>query len=217
MKFFLDSATISEIKDLSSYGIIDGVTTNPSIIAKEGKDIKKLVREICTIIKGDVSVEVAATEFSEMINEGNKLADIAENVVIKLPITWDGIKACNYFTNRGKKVNMTLCFSLTQALTAAKAGATYVSPFIGRMDDIAQDGFMLIRNIVTVFSNYPNLNTKVLAASIRHVQHLREVALIGADIATMPAKVIKQLLTHPLTDKGLEAFLKDWTISGLKI
>jgi transaldolase len=217
MKFFLDSANIDEIKELSDFGIIDGVTTNPSIIAKAGQDIFKLVKEICKAVPGDVSAEVASIEYAGMIDEGKRLSDIAENVVIKLPTTWEGIKACNYFAERGKKVNMTLCFSVTQALTAAKAGAEYISPFIGRIDDSGHDGLNLIEEIVTVYSNYPALNTKVLAASIRHVQHLREVSLIGADVATMPAKVIKQLLNHPMTDLGLEGFLKDWQQSGLKI
>jgi transaldolase len=217
MKFFLDSANIDEIKELAGFGIIDGVTTNPSIIAKAGQDIFKLVKEICRTVPGDVSAEVASIEYNGMVDEGKRLSDIAENVVIKLPATWEGIKACNYFAERGKKVNMTLCFSVTQALTAAKAGAEYISPFIGRIDDSGHDGLNLIEEIVTVYSNYPALNTKVLAASIRHVQHLREVSLIGADVATMPAKVIKQLLNHPMTDLGLEGFLKDWQQSGLKI
>jgi transaldolase len=217
MKFFLDSANINEIKELSEYGIIDGVTTNPSLIAKAGQDIFKLVKEICRLVPGDVSVEVASIEYEGMIEEGSKLKDIAENVVIKLPTTWEGIKACSYFANKGQKVNMTLCFSVTQALTAAKAGAEYISPFIGRIDDSGHNGLGLIEEIVAVYSNYPQLQTKILAASIRHVQHLREVALIGADVATMPAKVIKQLLTHPMTDIGLEGFLNDWKQSGLKI
>jgi transaldolase len=217
MKFFIDSANINEIEELSHYSIIDGVTTNPTLIAKTGQDIFGLIKKICEIIPGDVSAEVASTEYKAMINEGMRLKDIAENVVIKLPITWDGIKACSYFAEQNIKVNMTLCFSVTQALTAAKAGATYVSPFVGRIDDSGHDGLNLLREIVATYSNYPALHTKILAASIRHVQHLREAALIGADVATMPAKTIKQLISHPMTDIGLETFVNDWKQSGLKI
>jgi transaldolase len=221
MQFFLDTANVNEIKELAEYGIIDGVTTNPTILAKtgikDGENVFKLVKDICEIVPGDVSVEVASTEYEEMIKEGDKLSNIAENIVIKLPTTWHGIKACNYFSNKGQKTNLTLCFSVTQALVAAKAGATYISPFIGRIDDSGHNGLNLIEEIVTAYDNYPYLQTKILAASIRHTQHLREVALMGADVATMPAKVIKDLLKHPMTDIGLEAFVMDWKNSGLKI
>ncbi len=204
MQFFLDTANIQEIQELSEYGIIDGVTTNPSILAKAGEDIFKLIKNICNIVPGDVSVEVASTEYQEMIEEGERLSLIAENIVIKLPTTWDGIKACKYFSSKGQKTNLTLCFSVTQALVAAKAGATYISPFIGRIDDSGHNGLNLIEEIATAYDNYPTLQTKILAASIRHTQHLREVALLGADVATMPAKVIKDLLKHPMTDIGLK-------------
>lgn len=210
MKFFVDTADINEIKELASTGLLDGVTTNPSLIMKSGRDFIEVIKEICDIVPGDVSAEVVSMDFEGMLEEAKKLRKIAKNVVIKLPLTWDGIKACKYLSDDGTKVNVTLCFSANQAILAAKAGATYISPFVGRLDDIGQDGLELISDICTVYEQYPDFQTEVLVASIRHPIHLLESAKMGAHVATLPAKVIKQLFNHPLTDKGLEAFMEDW-------
>jgi transaldolase len=214
MKFFIDTANLDEIKEANELGLIDGVTTNPSLVAKEGDvDFKDHVKKICDIVKGDVSAEVTSLDTEGMLSEGREYAKIAENVVIKVPLTLDGLKACRTFREEGTKVNVTLCFSAAQALLAAKAGATYISPFIGRLDDVGQDGMVLIRDIVQIYDNY-GFATEVLAASIRHPMHIVDCALAGADVATIPFKVIRQLVKHPLTDKGLEGFLSDWKKSG---
>ncbi|QQS33078.1 MAG: fructose-6-phosphate aldolase [Acidobacteriota bacterium] len=214
MKFFIDTANLNEIKEASELGLIDGVTTNPSLVAKEGDvDFAEHIRKICELVDGDVSAEVTALDADGMLAEGRELAKIAHNVVIKCPLTLEGLKATRIFRAEGTKVNVTLCFSAAQALLAAKAGATYISPFIGRLDDISQDGMQLIRDIVQIYDNY-GFATEVLAASIRHPMHIVDCALAGADVATIPFKVIKQLVSHPLTDKGLEAFLADWHKSG---
>jgi len=217
MKIFLDSANIDEIREINDLGIIDGITTNPSLIAKNKYDFRSTIADICSLINADVSVEVIANDFKTMIIQANSLLEIADNVVIKLPITWDGLKACKQISKEGRKVNMTLCFSPNQALLAAKAGATYISPFIGRLDDIGQNGIELIRDIRQIYDNYDGLDTKILAASIRSPNHVYLSALYGADIATVSAKIIKQLLDHPLTSSGLEIFNKDWSESGLNI
>ena len=214
MKFFIDTANLDEIKEAVELGLIDGVTTNPSLVAKEGDvDFKKHIAKICKLVKGDVSAEVTALDTAGMLKEGRELAKIANNVVIKVPLTLDGLKACRTFRAEGTKVNVTLCFSAAQALLAAKAGASYISPFIGRLDDIAQDGMQLIRDIVQIYDNF-GFATEVLAASIRHPMHIVDCALAGADVATIPFKVITQLVKHPLTDKGLEGFITDWKKSG---
>jgi transaldolase len=210
MKFFVDTADVNEIQELASTGLLDGVTTNPSIIAKSGRNFLEVIKEICTIVPGDVSAEVIATQCDDMLKEADTLRKLADNVVIKLPLTWDGIKACKRLTDEGTKVNVTLCFSANQALLAAKAGATYISPFVGRLDDIGQNGMDLIEDICTIYENYSNLNTQVLVASIRNPIHLMESAKMGAHVATLPPSIIRQLFHHPLTDKGLAAFLKDW-------
>ncbi len=216
MKFFIDTANLDEIKEANELGLIDGVTTNPSLVAKEGKvDFKKRIAEICEIIKGDVSAEVTALDTKGMLKEGRELAKIASNVVVKCPLTWDGLKATRIFRDEGTKVNVTLCFSASQALLAAKAGASYISPFIGRLDDVSENGMQLIHDIVQIYDNY-GFETEVLAASIRHPLHIVDCALAGADVATVPFKVLKQLVQHPLTDKGLTAFLDDWKKSGRK-
>jgi transaldolase len=216
MKFFIDTANLDEIREANELGLIDGVTTNPTLVAKEGDiDFKKRIAEICDIVKGDVSAEVTALDTEGMLNEGRELAKIAPNVVVKCPLTLDGLKATRQFRAEGTKVNVTLCFSAAQALLAAKAGATYISPFIGRVDDTATDGMTLIRQIVQIYDNY-GFATEVLAASIRHPMHIVDCALAGADVATIPFKVIQQLVKHPLTDKGLEGFLSDWKKSGRK-
>ena len=214
MKFFIDTANLDEIKEANELGMIDGVTTNPSLVAKEGDvDFKEHIAKICAIVEGDISAEVTALDTEGMLREGRELAKIADNVVIKVPLTLDGLKACRTFRAEGTKVNVTLCFSAAQALLAAKAGASYISPFIGRLDDIGQDGMDLIRDIVQIYDNY-GFATEVLAASIRHPMHIVDCALAGADVATIPFKVITQLVKHPLTDKGLEGFLTDWKKSG---
>lgn len=216
MKFFIDTANLDEIKEANEMGLIDGVTTNPSLIAKEGKvDFKKHIAKICKITPGDVSAEVTALDAEGMLKEGREYAKIAPNVVIKCPLTLDGLKATRTFRDEGTKVNVTLCFSPAQALLAAKAGATYISPFVGRLDDIGQNGMSLISDIVQIYENY-NFSTEVLVASIRHPMHIVESALLGAHVATIPFKVIQQLVKHPLTDKGLESFLSDWKKSGRK-
>lgn len=217
MKFFIDSAEIAEIKEIAAYGLLDGVTTNPSLIAKSGRDFKEVIAEICQVVAGPVSAEVAATDYENMVREGEILAKIAKNVCIKLPMTLDGIKACKYFSDKGIKTNVTLCFSAAQAILAAKAGATFVSPFVGRLDDIGQDGLSLIGEICAIFANYENFKTEVLVASIRNPIHITESAKMGAHVATIPGKVLKQLISHPLTDKGLETFVKDWSATGQKI
>lgn len=217
MKFFIDSAEIAEIKEIAAYGLLDGVTTNPSLVAKSGRDFKEVIAEICSIVSGPVSAEVTATKAEDMIKEGEILSKIAKNVCIKLPMTLDGLKACKYFSDKGIKTNVTLCFSSAQAILAAKAGATFVSPFVGRLDDIGQDGLSLIEEICEIYSNYPEFKTEVLVASIRNPVHITQAARLGADVATIPGKVLKQLISHPLTDKGLEIFAKDWEKTGQKI
>ncbi|WP_150523717.1 fructose-6-phosphate aldolase [Roseibium sediminis] len=216
MKFFVDTADTAEIKELASTGLLDGVTTNPSLIAKSGRQFKEVIAEICEITDGDVSAEVAATDFATIMKEAHELKKIADNVVIKLPLTFDGLKACKHLTDEGTKTNVTLCFSANQALLAAKAGATYISPFIGRLDDIHLDGLELIREIRVIYDNY-DFNTEILAASIRTANHVRDCAIIGADVATVPPATLKALVKHPLTDKGLEAFLADWAKTGQSI
>lgn len=214
MKFFLDTANLDEIREATEMGLIDGITTNPSLVAKEGNiDFKEHVAKICEMVKGDVSVEVTALDTEGMLREGREYATIAPNVVVKCPLTLDGLKATRSFRDEGTKVNVTLCFSAAQALLAAKAGASYISPFIGRLDDVATNGMQLILDIVQIYENY-GFATEVLAASIRHPMHIVDCALAGADVATMPFKVMQQLVKHPLTDKGLEAFLADWKKSG---
>ena len=217
MKFFADTADIDAIRDLNELGLIDGVTTNPSLILKSGRDITEVTKEICDVVDGPVSAEVVSTDYDNMMREAAKLAQIADNICIKLPLTLDGLRACKALTSQGHKTNVTLCFSANQALLAAKAGATYVSPFIGRLDDINIDGCALIEEIRTVFDNYPDLQTEILAASVRTANHVKEVAMIGADVATAPPDVIKGLVKHPLTDKGLAQFLADWEKTGQSI
>ena len=216
MKFFVDTADVGEIRELNELGLIDGVTTNPSLIMKSGRDIREVTKEICSIVDGPVSAEVAATEYDAMMKEAAVLAKIADNICIKLPLTLDGLKACRALTSDGHQTNVTLCFSANQALLAAKAGATFISPFIGRLDDMGIDGMDLIREIRQIYDNY-GFETEILAASIRTVNHVKEAALIGADVATIPASTIKALVKHPLTDKGLEAFLADWKKTGQTI
>ena len=216
MKFFVDTAIIEEIRELNDLGLVDGVTTNPSLILKSGRDIIDVTKEICSLVDGPVSAEVTANDFDGMMRQADILSKIAENICIKLPLTWEGLKACKALTTKGLKTNLTLCFSANQALLAAKAGATYVSPFIGRLDDIGLNGIDLIGEIRTIFDNY-NFTTKVLAASIRTVNHVKEAALIGADVATIPPSIMKILVKHPLTDKGLDIFLKDWAKTGQDI
>ncbi|KEP68074.1 fructose-6-phosphate aldolase [Thioclava sp. BHET1] len=216
MKFFVDTADTAAIKELNDLGMVDGVTTNPSLILKSGRDILEVTKEICDMVAGPVSAEVVATEAKQMIEEGNKLAKIAPNITIKVPLTWDGLTACKAFASEGHMVNVTLCFSAAQALIAAKAGATFISPFIGRLDDINLDGMQLIEDIRTIYDNY-DYKTEILAASIRSVNHITDAARIGADVITAPPNVIKAMANHPLTDKGLAQFLKDWDATGQKI
>jgi len=217
MKFFVDTADVDAIRELHEIGLLDGVTTNPSLVAKSGRDFKDVVREICELLPGlPVSAEVAATDFDGMMAEGRVLADLADNVVVKIPLTFPGLKACRHMTEAGIRTNVTLCFSAVQALLAAKAGATYISPFIGRLDDINLDGMQLIADIRQIYDNYA-FDTQVLAASIRSTNHVSEAALAGADVATVPPGVLKKLVEHPLTDKGLEAFVKDWQSTGQSI
>jgi transaldolase len=217
MKFFVDTADINEIRDLAATGLLDGVTTNPSLIAKSGKPFIPLIEEICGVVKGPVSAEVAAMDYATMIKEGKKLAAIADNVAVKVPLTPDGLKVCKELTDAGTMVNVTLCFSPAQALLAAKAGATFISPFVGRLDDIGADGLSLIQDIVTIYSNYDYFDTQVLVASVRNPVHIIESAKMGAHVMTGPASVIKQLYNHPLTDKGLAAFAADWAKTGQSI
>jgi transaldolase len=216
MKFFVDTANIDDIAELAATGLIDGVTTNPSLVAKAGRPFTEVIKEICDLVEGPVSAEVVATDYDGMISEGRKLAAIAENVAVKLPLTWDGLKACKTLTGEGTMVNVTLCFSANQALLAAKAGATFISPFIGRLDDINLDGMELIADIRQIYDNYL-FDTEILAASIRTANHVKESALAGADVATMPPNVIKSLAAHPLTDKGLATFLADAEKAGIKV
>jgi len=210
MKFFLDTANLDEIREAASWGIIDGVTTNPSLIAKEGRDFVDTIYQICTIVDGPVSAETVAVDAPKMIEEGRLLARVHRNVVVKVPLTIEGIKCCKALSAEGIRVNVTLCFQPMQALIAAKAGATYISPFLGRLDDVSEDGMDLIQKIVQIYANYPELKTQVLSASIRHPLHMVQAAMAGSDVATAPFKVYKALYSHPLTDKGNAAFLKDW-------
>ncbi|MFN5352213.1 MAG: fructose-6-phosphate aldolase [Alphaproteobacteria bacterium] len=217
MEFFVDTAEISEIKHLKEIGLIDGVTTNPSLILKSGRDFKQVIKEICDLLpKKPISAEVTALDFDGMVSEGEKLAKIASNVVIKLPLTIDGLKACKYFSEKKIKTNVTLCFSANQALLAGKAGATYISPFVGRLDDISQVGMELITQIRQIYDNY-KIETKILVASVRGPAHVLESALIGADVATIPYKIVLQLADHPLTKAGIEKFTEDWKKTGQKI
>jgi transaldolase len=216
MKFFVDSAEVDAIRELNDLGMVDGVTTNPSLILKSGRDITEVTKEICSIVAGPVSAEVVATEAEAMIAEGRKLAKIADNIAVKVPLTWAGLKACKVLTDEGRMVNVTLCFSANQALLAAKAGATFISPFIGRLDDLNIDGMELISDIRIIYDNY-GFETQILAASIRSANHMSEAAKLGADVATAPPGVIKAMANHVLTDKGLEQFLKDWAKTGQKI
>jgi len=216
MKFFVDTADVNEIRELAETGLLDGVTTNPSLVAKANRDFTEILKDICAMVDGPVSAEVTATDFDGMKREGEKLAKIAKNIAIKVPLTMEGLKACKHFTSNGTLVNVTLCFSPAQALLAAKAGASFVSPFVGRLDDIAFDGMQLIADILDIYSNY-DFTTEVLVASIRHPMHLVEAAKMGADVATLPPKVMQQLVKHPLTDAGLEVFMKDWAKTGQTI
>ena len=217
MKFFVDTAEISEIRELAATGLLDGVTTNPSLIAKSGRKFTEVIAEICELVPGPVSAEVAATEYKQMLMEAAVLRRIAKNVTIKVPLTQDGLRACHVLRQEGVMVNVTLCFSAAQALLAAKAGASFISPFVGRLDDIGMNGMDLIADIVQIYANYPAIKTEVLVASIRNPVHLIEAAKMGADVATIPPSVIKQLYTHPLTDKGLAVFLADWAKTGQSI
>ena len=217
MKFFVDTADIAEIKDLAATGLLDGVTTNPSLVAQSGKNFLKLIEEVCHVVKGPVSAEVAATDYEKMLKEGQKLAKIAKNVAVKVPLTPDGLKVCKALSDAGTMVNVTLCFSAAQAILAAKAGAAFISPFVGRLDDVGMDGMLLIRDIVQIYKAYPAIKTEVLVASVRHPIHLVEAAKMGAHVATIPPKVIRQLYSHPLTDKGLAAFVADWQKTGQSI
>ncbi len=209
MKFFVDTADVAAIRELDELGLLDGVTTNPSLIAKSGRKNEDVIEEICSFVDGPVSAEVLATDFDGMMKEGKALASIANNVAIKVPLTWDGLRACKALTSEGHMVNVTLCFSANQALLAAKAGATFISPFIGRLDDMAIDGMELIRDIRLIYDNYDAFDTEILAASIRGPNHVKDSALAGADVVTVPPNVLKDLVKHPLTDKGLAAFLAD--------
>ncbi len=217
MKFFVDTADVAEIEELAATGLLDGVTTNPSLVAKSGRSFVEVVREICALVDGPVSAEVTALETEQMVAEGRKLADLAPNVCVKLPLTMDGLKACRQLRRENILVNVTLCFSPVQALLAAKAGATFISPFIGRLDDLGQDGMQLIADICEIYAQYPRLETEVLVASVRHPIHVVEAAKLGADVATLPPAVLRQLVKHPLTDKGLDAFLADWAKTGQSI
>jgi len=217
MKFFIDTADTNEIRDLAATGYVDGVTTNPTLIAKTGKRFIEVVREICELVEGPVSAEVTATDHKTMLSEGRKLAQIARNVAVKVPLTPDGLKTCRALAEDGRMVNVTLCFSAGQAILAAKAGAAFVSPFIGRLDDVSQDGMQLIADIVQIYGNYEKIKTEVLVASVRHPMHVVEAAKLGADVCTMPPDVLRKLYAHPLTEKGLAAFLADWQKTGQSI
>jgi transaldolase len=217
MKFFIDTADLNEIRDLGATGLVDGVTTNPSLIAKSGRKFLDVVREICAIVPGPVSAEVTATDAPTMLAEGRKLAKIAKNVTVKVPLTPDGLKACRVLAQEGTMVNVTLCFSAAQAILAAKAGASFISPFVGRLDDVGQEGMALIQEIVTIYRNYPQFKTEVLVASIRSPMHVVEAAKMGAHVGTMPPAVLRQMFAHPLTDKGLAGFIADWKKTGQSI
>ena len=217
MKFFVDTADIDEIKDLAATGLIDGVTTNPSLIAKSGKEFIPLIKEITEVVSGPVSAEVAATDYDTMRKEADVLRKIADNIAVKVPLTPDGLKVCKLLSDEGTMVNVTLCFSPGQAILAAKAGATFISPFVGRLDDICQQGLDLIADICNIYENYPDFHTEVLVASVRNPMHVIESAKMGAHVMTGPASVIKQLYNHPLTDKGLAAFVEDWKKTGQSI
>lgn len=217
MKFFIDTADIDAIRDLAATGMIDGVTTNPSLIAKSGRQFLDVLKEICAVVEGPVSAEVAATDHATMMKEAERLLKVADNVCIKVPLTWDGLKSCRALADDGALVNVTLCFSAAQAILAAKAGAAFVSPFVGRLDDVGQDGMGLIADICHIFEQYPDFKTEVLVASVRHPMHIVEAGKLGAHVVTAPPNVIKQLVHHPLTDKGLAAFVEDWKKTGQTI
>lgn len=217
MQFFVDTADTNEIRELAASGLVDGVTTNPSLVAKSGRDFFEVLREIARLVPGPVSAEVAAPDAPAMIEEGQRLARIASNIVVKVPLTWDGLKACRGLVNEGIGVNVTLCFSANQALLAAKAGATYVSPFVGRLDDVGENGMRLIADIKQIYDHYEALSTKILVASIRSADHVKQAALIGADVATIPPAILRELVKHALTDKGLAAFTADWAKTGQSI
>jgi transaldolase len=217
MKFFIDTADLNEIRDLAATGLVDGVTTNPSLVAKSGRKFLDVVKEICAIVPGPISAEVTATDHATMLAEGRALAKIAKNVTVKVPLTVDGLKTCKALSSEGTMVNVTLCFSAAQAILAAKAGASFISPFVGRLDDVGADGMALIRDICEIYRQYPTFKTEVLVASIRHPMHIVESAKLGAHVATMPPSVLRQLFAHPLTDKGLAAFLADWQKTGQSI
>ena len=218
MKFFVDTADVAEIRELAETGLLDGVTTNPSLVAKSGRQFTEVIAEICEIVEGPVSAEVTALQADKMVEEGRRLADIAANVAVKVPLTWEGLKACKRLTDGGIQVNVTLCFSANQALLAAKAGATFISPFIGRLDDIGLDGMDVIEEIREIYDNYSDrFSTEILAASIRTVNHVKDAAMAGADVATIPPKILQDLVRHPLTDKGLDSFLADWKKTGQTI
>lgn len=217
MKFFVDTADVAEIKSLAASGLLDGVTTNPSLVAKAGRQMRDIIAEICAIVPGPVSAEVAATDFDGIMREGRVLREIARNVTVKVPLTPDGLRACRRLSDEGTMVNVTLCFSPAQALLAAKAGATFVSPFVGRLDDVGEHGMGLIADIMTIFRNYPYLKTEVLVASVRNPMHVVEAAKLGAHVATLPPAVLRSLFNHPLTDKGLATFLADWAKTGQRI
>ena len=216
MKFFLDTADTAEIRDLSATGMVDGITTNPSLVAKSGRDFFEVLEEICAMVEGPVSAEVTATDANAMITEGRKLRELAKNIAVKVPLTWDGLKACKTLSDEGTMVNVTLCFAANQALLAAKAGATFISPFVGRLDDIGLDGMELIEDIRVIYDQY-DFDTEILVASIRTPNHVKDAARIGADVSTVPPDVLRKLIHHPLTDKGLDAFLKDWEKTGQSI
>jgi transaldolase len=217
MKFFIDTADIAEIRELAATGLVDGVTTNPSLIAKTGRNFLETIAEICEVIPGSVSAEVASTDFDTMLKEGLKLAKIAPNVTVKVPLTPAGLKTCKALSDQGTHVNVTLCFSAAQAILAAKAGATYVSPFVGRLDDIGEDGMGLIGDIVEIYASYTSITTQVLVASVRGPRHVIDAAKMGADVATLPPSVLRQMFAHPLTEKGLATFVADWAKTGQSI
>ena len=217
MKFFVDTADIDDIRELADAGLVDGVTTNPSLVAKAGRDFLDILQDICAVVDGPVSAEVTAIDAKEMIAQGESLAKIADNIAVKVPLTIDGLKTCRALTGDGIMVNVTLCFSSVQALLAGKAGATFISPFVGRLDDIAIDGMELIADIRDIYNNYDSINTEILVASIRNPTHVSRAAVMGADVCTIPPGTLRQLVKHPLTDKGLDAFLADWEKTGQKI
>ena len=217
MKFFVDTAEIDEIRELENTGLVDGVTTNPSLINKSGRNFFEVLREICSLVDGPVSAEVTSPDFDTMLEEGKKLAEIASNIAVKVPLTRAGLRTCKLLSDKGTMVNVTLCFSANQAILAAKAGARFVSPFVGRLDDIAYDGMDLISDICDIYANYPDFSTEVLVASVRSPMHVVEAAKIGADVATVPPSVLHQMFSHPLTDKGLADFISDWEKTGQSI